>query len=56
MAGVKKDLALVRGLGTKKTEERLLTSFERNQEVVTPIDHQNRDLDVRREVDGIIFG
>jgi len=39
MAGFKDDLALVRGWRAQNAEERLLASFERNPEVVSPIDH-----------------
>src|SRR5262245_24937969 len=55
MAGFEEDMTLVRGWGAQKTEERLLTSFERAHRIVSPIDHQDRDLDVWREVDGIHF-
>jgi hypothetical protein len=55
VAGFEEDMTLFRGWGAQKTEERLLTAFDREHEVVSPIDHQDRDLNVWCEVDGIFF-
>jgi len=55
VAGFEEDMTLVRGWGAQKTEEWLLTAFERDHKVVSPIDHQDWDLDVWREVDGVHF-
>src|SRR5580700_9256653 len=55
VAGLQQYLALVRRRCAQQTEEWLLTGFEGNNEIVSPIDHENRHLDVRCKVDGIGF-